>query len=166
MLIIVTGLPGAGKTTFAEALAGAIQARHFNSDKVRDALGKRGQYDEATKEAIYNEMEKLTQAALSRKESVVLDATFYKESLRRPYVLLAGECDAHLFWIEVKASEASIRRRVEEKRRYSEADFEVYLQIKRIWEPMQSGRLVLWSDELSIEEMVGKAKDYLKLVQI
>lgn len=166
MLIIVTGLPGAGKTTFAEALAGAIQARHFNSDKVRDALGKRGQYDEATKEAIYMEMEKLTQAALSRKESVVLDATFYKESLRLPYVLLAGECNAHLFWIEVKASEASIRRRVEEKRRYSEADFEVYLQIKRIWEPMQPGRLVLWSDELSTEEMVGKAKDYLKLVQI
>lgn len=39
MLIIVTGLPGTGKTTFAEAFAQKGHFIHLNSDLIREALG-------------------------------------------------------------------------------------------------------------------------------
>lgn len=35
MIILVTGLPGSGKTTLAEALADLISAKHINADAVR-----------------------------------------------------------------------------------------------------------------------------------
>ena len=57
MLIMITGLPGTGKTTYAMKLAKSIEAIHLNSDIVRAQIGKRGHYDKASKAAVYNEMQ-------------------------------------------------------------------------------------------------------------
>lgn len=40
MKILVMGLPGAGKTTLAEALARLLQAVHFNADDIRKNINK------------------------------------------------------------------------------------------------------------------------------
>ncbi|MBK7408303.1 MAG: AAA family ATPase [Saprospirales bacterium] len=50
MLILITGLPGAGKSTFALALAAANGAVHLNTDRVRAKLGLRGHYDPESKQ--------------------------------------------------------------------------------------------------------------------
>lgn len=162
-LIIVLGLPGTGKTTFASALATAINAKHLNSDMVRDSFGKRGHYDVSSKDAIYNEMLKQTEEYIQSRDTVIIDATFYKENLRLPYSKLSEKYNVPIFWIELKAEESEIQKRVGKKRKYSEADFEVYLKIKKSYEPLTYERLVLWSDQLSLEEMVEKTMEFLRL---
>lgn len=165
-LLLITGLPGTGKTTFAGALAEAIDARHLNSDKVRTDLDKRGQYDEQTKAAVYQEMLRQTEAALRDGDNVIVDATFYKRELREPYEELAKRRQVPIFWIELKAEEATVRERVAQKRAYSEADYEVYRKVKANYEPLPAEHLALWSDQLTVEEMVEEAKRYLAARQI
>ncbi len=160
---MVVGLPGTGKTTFARAFSSAIDAKHLNSDIVRHDAGKRGHYDTASKAAIYNEMLNRTEDYLKNHQEVVIDATFYKNIFRKPYQLLGKKYDVEVKWIEIKAEEEIIKKRVSKKREYSEADFKVYKKIKEDYEPLEMAHLVLWSDQLSVEEMVQEAQRFLEL---
>ena len=166
MLILITGLPSSGKTTFAKALAYRIRAKHVNSDVIRGKMGLRGSYIPAAKKAVYQEMLKQVEAFLLDGQTVIVDATFYKEEVRKPFMEIAEKNGFPLKWIGIKAEENTIKERVEERRRYSEADYEVYLQIKKNYEPLEAPHLDLFSDDTNLEEMVGQAVDYLSPIQI
>ena len=45
ILLVVFGLPGTGKTTFARALAARLGLPHFNTDIIRAELGRKQQYE-------------------------------------------------------------------------------------------------------------------------
>lgn len=162
-MIIITGLPGTGKSTLARALADSIGSRHLNTDVIRGELGMRGQYDAKSKEAVYEELLKRAGELLEEGQSVIIDGTFYKKNLRNRFLELARRRQKSIRWIELRASEETIRQRVREDRPDSEADFEVYKKIKAIYEPLERGHLLLWSDELTVEEMTKRAKDFLML---
>lgn len=163
MLIMITGLPGSGKTTFAKALADSLNAVHLNTDIIRNNMGRRGKYDETSKSMIYANMLRQTESYLHRGEDIVVDATFYKAALRKPYKKLAKKYKNQLFWIMIIAEESVIKERMLQKRQYSEADFDVYLTIKSIYEPLEEGHLILHSDSYPIEKMIIKAREFLSL---
>ena len=154
MLIFVTGLPGTGKTTFARALARSLKAVHLNTDIIRDLLNMRGMYDDASKMKVYEELLKKTDETLQYGHSVIVDGTFYKMEVRQPFIDVGVKYNKRIEWIEIKANEQIIAERVSQKRTYSEADYEVYLYIKSIYEPLQKAHLTLWSDQHDIEEMI------------
>jgi len=144
-------------------LAESLNAVHLNTDIIRTRMGRRGKYDETTKSIIYAKMLKQTESFLHRGEDVVVDATFYKAALRKPYRRLAKKYKKQLYWIRVTATETVIKERMQQKRKYSEADFEVYKTIKDIYEPLEDGHLILHSDSYSVEKMIIKAKEYFSL---
>ena len=160
-LILITGLPGSGKSTFARALAHALDLPHYNTDGLRSTLGLRGKYDTATKDLVYRELLQRTKEHLVQGESVVIDATFYSPILRQPFIELANECEASAQWIEMEAAEDVIRNRVSFQRPDSEADFSVYLKLKDEYSPPSGPHLVLESDRLTLADMVRRAKAYL-----
>lgn len=162
-MVVITGLPGTGKSTLAAALAAELKAHHLNTDKIRTEMNLRGKYDARTKKRIYDEMLYQAEALLKKNLPVIVDGTFYQQKLRNRFLRLARRLGKEIRWIELRAKEKVIRERVAEKRQYSEADFEVYHKIKSIYEPLEQAHLVLWSDELSIEEMTRRAKDFLML---
>ena len=163
MIIIVFGLPGTGKTTFAKGLSRLLGAAHINSDQVRHASRKRGMYDFNVKQQVYEEMFDLMERALESRDTVVLDATFFKESLRNRVLQHPCACHTLVVFIEITADEAEIAGRSSHKRRYSETDRAVQEGVKRDFEPMEMDHLVLDSSAYSLEQMLEQALSYLSV---
>lgn len=162
MLILISGLPGTGKTTLARAYATAYRVVHLNSDVLREELGLRGQYLPEDKKKVYQALLHRTREALLAGKDVIVDSTFFKSALREPFVAIAAECAVPLHWVEIKAAEQVISERVSQPRTDSEADFQVYLKIKEEYEPIAAPHLVLWSDSMPLVKMVELLRRYVQ----
>ena len=128
-VIIITGLPGTGKTTAAKALAKVTGGPHLNTDMIRTQLNLRGQYDAATKSRVYGELFARL-AILLKEENVIIDGTFFRRELQDQLSNIISSSGAEALWVETNCPEELIRKRTSRKREYSEADFKVYLKIK------------------------------------
>jgi len=160
MLILISGLPGVGKTTLARAFAAKSGALHLNSDMLRRELGLMGQYSREDKNRVYAALQESTRQALLIGKVVVVDSTFYKESIRAPFRDLATASGVSLRWVEICAQESTIRERVSKPRPDSEADFTVYEKIRDAAEPFAEPHLILWSDATPLEKMVDSLIEY------
>jgi hypothetical protein len=160
-LILVTGLPGSGKTTFASALADRLGARHCNTDIIRHELGMLGQYDLEDKKRIYEQLLASTADSLRSGKTVIVDATFYRNELRKPFLDLAADEGVPVRWIYLEAKAEVIRERMQTERAYSEADFDVYLKIRDQYEPLQSVYLHVPTDFLPLQELLQETMAYL-----
>ena len=160
MLIIVTGLPGSGKTYFSKALSEEIKAHHINSDKTRKVHDLMGMYDDTSKNKVYFEMLLQMMKLLKQNEHVIIDATFYKRRTRNLFIDIAALSGHSVKVIQIKASTKTVEERVSKKRALSEADVEVYQKIKAIYEPLEIAHLILWSDKMDLKEMLAKTVDY------
>ncbi|MBI1767184.1 MAG: AAA family ATPase [Bacteroidetes bacterium] len=161
-LILVSGLPGSGKSFFAEKLAGKIGAIYLNSDYIRSAIHLRGKYTTSDKAAVYKEMYKQTSNYLQEKKSVVVDATFQLAATRDLFLNLAEEKYISVFCFEVWADEDLIRQRLSQKRVESEADFKIYMVIKEQFEAWTTPRLKLQSTQENISAMLEEAIEYIE----
>jgi predicted kinase len=162
MIIIVLGLPGSGKSYFASRFAELIHADYINSDRVRKNMFPAKSYSEKEKTSVYNEMLELTLRSIRQNKNLVLDATFYKNDIRKIFTDEAKNREDIIF-IEIVAEETVIKEILKQKRVDSEADFEVYKLIKEQWEPLRGHRLILISTNDNIEDLLNQAIDYLKL---
>ncbi len=160
MIIIVFGLPGSGKSYFAERLAKMTGAEYVNSDRLRKQMFSSRKYTEKEKNAVYNAMLAKLKEAVLQEKSILLDATFHKEKTRRPFINEAGG-EKKIVFIEVQADENIIWDRLKKLRPDSEADFEIYQIIKQQWEPLNGPHLLLESTNNNIEDMLQKAAVYL-----
>ena len=147
MLLLITGLPGSGKSTLARAFTARYGGTHINSDLVRGELGLRGSYQPADKMRVYATMLERTRAVLGRGGDALVEGTFYRKDIRQAFEQLASDLGARPIWVEVKASEPTIRRRLQTPRSDSEADFEVYRKIRNQYEPLNTPHLTVWSDK-------------------
>lgn len=161
MVIMIYGLPGTGKTFFAQHLAEDIGAVHLNTDMVRDKLDVKGHYDDTTKQQVYNELYKQIMRELNNKKDVIVDGTFHKHIRREQVKKIAVEMDEPIYLIEIKVDEGIVKKRLRKRRRYSEADFNVYKQLEQQFEPEEDHHLELWSGEKNLDEMLVRAKQFI-----
>lgn len=158
--IFIAGLPGSGKSWFARLLARETGAVHLNTDILRNRLGNRGKYDLDTKMHVYEVMNLEMGELLSQGLTVIVDATFYKENIRKAFEENARLYCDQIFFIYLHAAEEIIRERVSQPRPDSDADFDVYRQIKSLYEPFRQPCLSLDSGVLSGEQMLEQALTY------
>src|SRR5579859_1631330 len=114
MIIIVLGLPGSGKSYFASRFAKLIHADYINSDRVRKSIFPVRSYSEKEKTSVYNEMLELMRRAIRQGKDLVLDATFYKNDVRKRF---NDEARGDIVFIEIAAEETVIKERLKQKRR-------------------------------------------------
>lgn len=160
MIIIVFGLPGSGKSFFAARLAEHIHASYLSSDKLRKELLPVRTYTDKEKEMVYKVMLDKALEVSQKKKDVVVDATFYKRSFRDRVLDDIADIGS-IKWIEVRANEDLIRDRLSIPRSESEADYDVYLKLKKDWEPMEEEHLVLISTNENLEYLLETAVRYL-----
>ncbi|MCB9236199.1 MAG: ATP-binding protein [Bacteroidia bacterium] len=161
MVIFVMGLPGSGKSYFASRFAPAIQGVYLSSDLVRKEIFPQPQYSPAEKEAVYRALEARMQQAVQQGLPLVLDATFYQQSLRDRFEQAARAVGAQAHWIRVQAGENLTRKRVSVPRDHSDADWQVYLKLKAAYEPPRFPHLELSSDDEDVDRMIGEAIQYI-----
>lgn len=151
------GLPGTGKTTLAKELAQKIGAVHLNTDRIRTELGMRGKYSAKHKARIYEEMKRQMVNYLEAGETVIVDGTFSRADLRREFLQEAQILGMpwHVFFLE--ASEDLIKKRVSEKRTFSEADFTVYKRVKESYDLITIPHSKLFSGAESSIQLVKTA---------
>jgi predicted kinase len=164
MVILVFGLPGSGKTTLAEELAGRLKAVYLGSDPLRKEMIRDISYTAEEKSAVYDRMLELALDAVVRwDDDVVADANFHLTKERQLFQDAFRQQTA-LYLIEIRSKEELIRERLSARREDSDADFAVYEKIRAEWEPEDSDHLVLWSERDNLEEMVRQALDYVNIL--
>ncbi len=161
MVMMILGLPGSGKSYFAERLAKKLNADYVNSDRVRKEMYATRNYSPDEKESVYNEMLARMKESAQQNRHVVLDGTFHKSDNRKRFVKEMEE-KGGIYFMEIQADEKVIRKRLKKERRYSEADFEVYKFIREHNEPLTEPHLLLQSTDDNIDDMIQKASTYLK----
>jgi len=164
MLIIVSGLPGSGKSFFASRLSKKINGIYISSDLTRKMMDTRGQYAFEDKINVYEEMARLAGDPLRQGETVVIDGTFYRKEMRNIFFTLATLLHQKVAYFEIVADEDTIRERLSHPRLDSEADFSVYKQIKPQYEAFDEDHLILESTKNDVDGMLTKAMDYIQKV--
>ena len=163
MVIIVFGLPGSGKSYFASRLAKKFKAWYVNSDGLRKELMPEPSYSTREKVSVYKAMLDMMTIAIGESQDIVLDATFYKKSIRNKFIATTERLNEKLIFIIIEADQNIIKERLNEKRIFSEADYQVFLKIKNEFESLEIDHLTLHSTQDNIEEMLEEAGNYIQL---
>jgi len=144
MFVIVCGLPGVGKTTFAKKLAPLINATVLSTDKIRKELISLPTYEKNERRLVYDVMMLLAKYLHNSGANCILDATFNREESRTEVKKKLGIPDRKFFVIECMCPENIIISRLKERKNdYSDAGIEVYQKMKKIYEHVKGKHITI-----------------------
>lgn len=143
-VIVLSGLPGSGKTTFAGALAARTPIEHVESDAIRRGLFPRPTYSQKENAEVFDEVERRVVKGLGQGRLVVVDATNLKHEFRRRYFELADEAGTRVVYVNLTAPIETLRERVSGPREgYSQAGVPVLDSMVRAAERHGGAALVV-----------------------
>lgn len=137
LFVILVGLPGSGKSYFAEELASRIPLIVLSSDFTRKLLIKKPVYTQREHDRVFSVLYYLAREYLSQGYSVVFDATNLNKKYRRPLGAIAQETGAVAVNVFLNTPRNTARKRLKNRLSgYSDADWEVYQMLESEFEPL------------------------------
>jgi predicted kinase len=116
VLILLVGLPGSGKSTFARRLAAEIDAAVLESDALRVLLFGEPAYTAIESRRLFEAIRASSRELLEHGRSVIIDATNLREGDREGAYALADEAEARLLILRFTAAEPLILQRLAGRR--------------------------------------------------
>jgi len=162
MLVVVAGLPGVGKTTIAEALAKEIDAVVFSTDKIRKMIFEKPIYNEEDKRVVYTELFSQAGKYLAKGKNVILDGTFYTKTLREKAKDVGKSFCEKVYFVYCETPEELLKKRIDKRKdKFSDADYSVYLKMKKIFEKFEEDVIVIdTSNHVDINIEIIKKRIY------
>ena len=142
-LLLVSGLPGTGKSTLSRMLAEAAHFEVLRSDVIRKEIFSAAaashsftMYSPDNTQRVYDECWTRARRGLLAGGRVIVDATFQREANRQAFLQLAIDCGVRAMWLECTAPADVTQRRLAARHGdASDADWSVYQLVRKQWEP-------------------------------
>jgi len=148
-LIVVSGLPGTGKSFFCRKLAEKLPFLILASDALRKVLFSTPQYNEQENKRLFSACHVLIEELLKKGIPVIFDATNLLEHHREYLYRAAERAGAKLILVWVEAPPEVVRQRLLTRERTavpqsdSEAGWEVYNKMRPRREKISRNHLVV-----------------------
>ncbi len=140
-LVVVSGLPGVGKTYFARALAQRLPATVLESDRLRKQLVRQPTHSQEESARLFAAAHALLERLLQRGVPVIFDATNLVERHREYLYAIAERAGARVVLVMLDAPAGVIKERLSRRieapdpEEHSSADWAVYQRMKPTLEP-------------------------------
>jgi len=146
-LVVVSGLPGTGKSFFSRKLAERVPLLVLESDVLRKTLFPSPTYSAEESSQVFRAIHPLAEDLLKEGVSLVLDATNLSERFRERLYCIADRLGARLIVVRVQAPPEVVRQRMQGRAGYSDtvsdADWSVYLKMRPSAEPISRNHFVV-----------------------
>jgi hypothetical protein len=111
-MVLLSGLPGAGKTTFARGLCAQMQAAHLESDAIRRKLFPAPAYTPPEHARVFATLDRMAEAALKRGRPVIIDATNLTPGDRQRFFRIAARYGAPTVAVRMTAPYETLSARL------------------------------------------------------
>lgn len=175
VLVLVSGLPGTGKSTLSRGLVDSGQFHWIRSDAVRKELAgevasthkgadyQSGIYTPQWTDRTYSECLRRAMAAIQQGERVLVDASFVEEHRRSQFLQAAIDAGAPAVWLVCQALPRTVHERLAKRQNdVSDADWTIYQKAVQAWQPpsgLSQRVLVTIGAEGEPRKMVEQAMD-------
>lgn len=146
ILLLVGGLSGSGKSTFAQQFADHMAYECLRSDVIRQSMHteastlvvQKDKYSLDARDLVYQALFEKAKQLLQQGVSVVLDATFSRVTLLKQAITVGEEANAQVMAVECTCRPEVVQQRIAARQHQgtdaSEATFDVYLRQQQDWE--------------------------------
>jgi len=166
-LLMLAGLPGAGKSSIVAGLLKKLPALVVSTDNVRTLLRSQPTYTAAERMLVYEVCYAVIELRLREGQRVIFDGSNYLAARRARLRQLAWRVGAPLAVCYVQASQKVVQERLQKRnsgeRRpgdLSDADWAVYKWMVEAQEPIVGHHLILDTTNSSPDELADQLYDY------
>ncbi len=148
-LIIISGLPGTGKSFFSKKLAGRVPSAILETDALRKVLFPSPRYTAGESYRLFRACYFLVEELLRQGIGVIFDGTNLVERHRERLYRIADELGVKVAIVQVEAPPELVRQRLEERALRgpsdlgSDADWTVYEKMRRTVQRIRRNHFVV-----------------------
>lgn len=149
VLVVISGLPGSGKSHFSRLLMQRVPLALIQSDGMRKTLFPSPIYSASESAQLFGVCHALIYRLLGKGVSVLFDATNLEESKREVLYHIAYQLGVALVLVYVKAPPEVIQQRLQKRAEEadtdgsSDADWAVYQKMRSREEPIKRSHMVV-----------------------